>query len=117
MEEREVTVAVEGVDMENGDQLVGMEVVEEIEMGSGNLVESIEVVEMGIVENLTNQPNRGERPVIQGGVHRGDKDGVAEYINQDTPHQNVSSESAILLCMFFVIFICLIVLHLLHFSG
>ena len=79
-------MAVEELDMENGDQLVGMEVVEEIEMGSGNLVRSIEVVEVDMVERLTNQ--------LQGGVRHGAKDGAAGYINQDTLHQNVSSESA-----------------------
>ena len=59
---------------------------EEIEMGSGNLVRSIEVVEVDMVESLTNQ--------LQGGVRHGAKDGAAGYINQDTLHQNVSSESA-----------------------
>ena len=87
--------------MENGDLLVGMEVMEE--MGSG-----------GMVESLTNQPTRGKRPTIQGGVRHGDKDGVAVHTNRQTNRQNVSSEKfSLLLYNFFVM--CLTALHpLLH---
>ena len=85
--------------MENGDLLVGMEVMEDIEMGTG-----------GMVESLTNQPTRGKRPTIQGGVHHGDKDGVAVHTNRQTNRQNVSSEKvSLLLYNFFVM--CLITPH------
>ena len=89
--------------MENGDLLVGMEVMENIEMGSG-----------GMVESLTNQPTRGKRPTIQGGVHHGGKDGAEVHTNRQTNRQNVSEKFSLLLYNFFVM--CLIAPHplLLH---
>lgn len=94
--------------MENGDLLVGMEVMEDIEMGTG-----------GMVESLTNQPTRGKRPTIQGGAHHGAKDGAAVHTNRQTNRQNrqnVSSEKfSLLQYNFFVMCLNLNALHpLLH---
>lgn len=71
--------------MENGDLLVGMKAVEEVEIGVGNLAGGTAAVEIALVEGLANRPIIGKRPIIQVGVRHGVKDGVAEY------QQNVSN--------------------------
>lgn len=82
-------VVEEELEMENGVVLAGMEVVEEGELGGGNLAGGMVAVEIARMESPTKSQHLqvGKHNVIEVGGHHG----VKELESRDTLQQNVSA--------------------------